>query len=100
MYEDPEFLKRMVDKANGNECLMDGTTRPVKKIIAEADIVLGIWQDQSKPRGIGYLFIKGADLLADVVAMGAPATYRWNAIKCVEAAQAEAARLMFGTKLN
>lgn len=57
------FLYKMNAKAEENLARNDGTTEPIKKIIAGSDLVLAIWQDVSQPHGIGYLVIKGESLL-------------------------------------
>jgi hypothetical protein len=57
------FLHGMVTKAQENLALIDGTTAPIKKIIADSDLVFAIWQDLSQPHGIGCLVVKGVGLL-------------------------------------
>ena len=61
---DRDQLKRFVDMANANRSLMDGTTRPVQKIIKAHDVVLGIWQDRSSCSGRGHV-IKGRRVKGD-----------------------------------
>jgi len=48
MTELEEFLADIVELANNNESRIDGTTKPVRRILAENDIVFGVWQDPSK----------------------------------------------------
>jgi hypothetical protein len=95
-----DLMRRMVELANSNETLMDGTTKPVKRIIAEADVVFGIWPDATKPHGIDSYIIKGRHLLADGIASNITQRLRCTAIKCIELEQAVAAAEVFGSKLN
>jgi hypothetical protein len=87
-------LKRMAD---GNKPLMDGTTRPVKKIIKTADLVFGIWRDASAPDGVGRLIIKGEKALREVIASGKTVRMRTTAIWCANAEHAAAAKRVFGS---
>jgi hypothetical protein len=105
---DREELARLVDVANANLSLMDGTTGPVQKIIDSHDLVLGIWQEASEPAGVAYSIIKGRRRLKAIAASGktapegaigiGPRSVRMkiSAIPCECAEQADAARLVFG----
>jgi hypothetical protein len=57
------FLLSMVEKANDNIKTYDGTMEPIEKIIDSAQVVLAIWSDLTKPHGVGFLVIKGEDIL-------------------------------------
>src|SRR3954465_15369926 len=46
-------------RATENLGLMDGSTIPVRRIIAKSELVFGVWQDSAEPDGIGWLIIKG-----------------------------------------
>ena len=98
----------MLDRANANLALMDGTAAPVKKIVNSTDLVFGVWHDDQKPDGISTLIIKGQGRLAAIAAGGKPApagTTRlgkasvlmsWSAILCESLEHAIAARRVFG----
>ena len=58
-----EFIRGLVDMANANNARMDGTIRPVLELIAENDVVFGVWPDASEPGGVGLLVVKGANRL-------------------------------------
>ena len=78
-----------------NLALMDGTTAPVKRIIAEAEIVFGMWSDPTHPRGFEMIIIKGGRLLREVITSGQqPMQYRVNVIPCMGLEQAAAAKQM------
>jgi hypothetical protein len=49
--DDPknEFIIRMIELANDNLELYDGTTKPVKDIIDASEVCMAIWPDLSKP---------------------------------------------------
>jgi hypothetical protein len=58
-----DFLRQLVEMANQNMELMDGTTEPIKRLFEAGEIVIGVWQDLSRPYGIDFLVLKGAKLL-------------------------------------
>jgi hypothetical protein len=92
-----DFLRKMVAIANANEAEMDGTTGPVREIIDGAELVFGIWQDQTWPHGIGWLLIKGQQHMREGFADNVAKRLQCAAIKCAGGAeQAEAARQLFG----
>jgi hypothetical protein len=71
---------------------MDGTTTPMKAILAEADLVFGIWQNNSESYGVGKYIIKGKRCLEAIVASGDPSRLCVNAIPSTSLEQAVAAR--------
>jgi hypothetical protein len=64
----PELIKQLVDIANKNNDLMDGTTEPVKRIISQYEFVVAVWQDRSEPHGVGLHLVKGHQMLREVLA--------------------------------
>ena len=82
-----ELKQQLVELADANEERMDGTTEPVLEIIADSDVVYGVWPDSSEPDGVGTLIIKGSDLVRDIAATRGSQTVRLTAIKCVELRQ-------------
>jgi len=102
-------LAEIVAAANNNLQFMDGTTEPVRRIISSADLVFGVWQDSEEPYGVGTSIIKGRRRLKAIAESGKSrfkaAQQRpfsmltsWTAIKCLNAAHAEAARLVLGDR--
>lgn len=102
-------LFEIVDVANRNLRFMDGTTGSVQKIISSVDLVFGVWQDFRKPYGVGISIIKGSRRLKAVAESGTPRFVAkqqssislptsWSAIICSHAAQADAAKIVFGDK--
>ncbi|MCK1702599.1 hypothetical protein IVA86_14450 [Bradyrhizobium sp. 146] len=73
-------LSTFVAMANANRALMDGTTKPVRQIIENNDVVLAVWQDVDQPLGIGTLIIKGAVTLRNISANNAGVRCRVNAV--------------------
>jgi hypothetical protein len=61
-----DFVHCLVEQANDNMALMDGTTVPVKRLIDDNDIAVGIWHDEAEPYGVGILILKGAKLMRDL----------------------------------
>ena len=74
---------------------MDGTMKPVMKIVTENDVVFCVWQDTDEPYGVGILTVKGANRMREIVATGEGQTVRLAAITCNEFEQAEALRMTF-----
>lgn len=101
-----ETLERatIAARAEENRRLLDGTTDPVKQIIADADIVFGVWPDPTQPHGVGMHVIKGRRRLAaiavaehEAIAGGMTSeTLNWNAIPCASEEQAIAAQWILG----
>jgi hypothetical protein len=89
----PYFIQLLVDMANANNARMDGTMRLVLELIAENDVVFGVWPESSEPGGAGLLVVKGANRLRGSSAKGVSQACRTTAIECIVAEQAEALRL-------
>jgi hypothetical protein len=89
-----EMMRLLVDLANDNNVLMDGTTGPVKRVIDSADIVFAVWP--KKRGGVSGLILKGERTLREIVASGRPMTQSITAIQCVDLEQALAAKQVFG----
>lgn len=58
------------------------------KIIDENEVVFAIWQDETKPRNVGWRCVKGTDRLSEIVLTGEANTMRTSAISCKGEAQA------------
>ncbi len=56
---DRDLVRQLVEWAEANEMQMDGTTDPVRRIIAANDVVWGVWNDPKEPHGVGLYLIKG-----------------------------------------
>jgi hypothetical protein len=104
-----DWQQPIVEMANANQALMDGTIGPVQRIIDSAEIVFAVWQDPDAPHGVGMLLIKGKHRLKAIAAgdnAAPPGTLalsistrcRVNAVACVCAEQAEALRQELGDK--
>jgi hypothetical protein len=92
-----DFIQQLVDTANANDAIMDGTMKPVMELIATNDVVYGIWQDSAEPGGVGTLIVKGENRLREIAATGVSQESRITAIKCITLEQAEALRQHVGT---
>jgi hypothetical protein len=91
----PEDIARMVEKANANAALMNGTDDMVMKIIAENDVVWGVWQDATQRDGVGLHLIKGRHPLKITPASSLPGI-RVSAIPCAGYGDAVAKRRDIG----
>ncbi len=91
-----DVRRRLVDMANANDAMMDGTITPVLELIAMNDVVFGVWQDSTAPDGVGMLIIKGANRMREIAAIDARVQCTVTAIKCGCAEQAEALRQHVG----
>jgi hypothetical protein len=54
----------------------------VWRLIEDAEVVYAIWQDDGEPEGIGYLLIKGAVLMRQIIAENRPRRLLTTGIKC------------------
>ena len=91
-----DSVRKLVDLANRNEEKMDGTVDPVRRIVAEGDIVFAVWQEPEEQYGVGYLIVKGAKPLKEIVASQTPQVMRINAVKCTCEEQAVALKQVLG----
>jgi hypothetical protein len=92
------LMVHLVECANANNSLMDGTTAPVKRIIAAHKIVFAIWQDGDAPHGVDCLLIKGSDKLRRIAAGKTPVEVSITAIAVCDTEQAVAAARVLGDK--
>ncbi len=92
------FVRNLVDLANRNEANMDGTMEPVRRIVAAGDVVFAVWQDAEEEFGVGYLLVKGAKLLKEIVAGQTPRVAPITAVKCICAEQAIALKQVLGDR--
>jgi hypothetical protein len=65
-------------------------TELIWKIVDENEVVFAIWQDETKPRNVGWRCVKGTDRLGEIACTGNAATVRTSAISCKGEAQAVA----------
>jgi hypothetical protein len=98
MTKDDLELTKVVAMANKHQAAM--ATMPerermdyVRKVVDEADLVWGVWQDGADP---AMDVIKGKHALADVLASGQSRQMRIDAIPCINYEQMVAARWMLG----
>jgi hypothetical protein len=108
-----EYAAKMVDEAvellqreateianQHHEVMLGMTERDaadyVKRVIADAPPVFGVYQDAGSPNGVGMYVIKGKRELLASVAAGLPIQILVNAIPCIEREQAMAAAEVYG----
>ena len=82
--------EQLVNMANSNNDLMDGTMAPIERILAENEMVVAVWQDRTATDGVGMMIVKGQSILLDCIAKNAPINVTMSAIKCVDEEQAHA----------
>jgi hypothetical protein len=92
------LVRKLVDLANRNEAKMDGTMEPVRRIIAEGNVVFGVWQDRAEEYGVGYLVVKGAKLLKEILASQTTQVGRISAVACRCREQAVALKQVLGDR--
>jgi len=90
MDEEEQLRRYLLRRAEANEALMDDTTAPVKALLAEADVVAGVWRDEHEPHGIGCLIIKGGKLLRQIATGQSAVPFSSDAILCEDHEQAVA----------
>jgi hypothetical protein len=101
-------LESIIEAANANEKLMDGTTEPVTRILEENDVVFAVWQDPAAENGVSTLLLKGVHRLSAIAseASSAPVgthqlkrgsqVLRWSAVKVLDREMAMAAKQTLG----
>jgi deoxyribodipyrimidine photolyase-like uncharacterized protein len=93
--------REATEKANQHHEVMQGMTEReaaeyVKRVIANAPLVFGVYQDAESPIGVGMYVIKGKRELQASIAAGLPIQIEVNAIHCIEREQAIAAAEAYG----
>jgi hypothetical protein len=68
----------------------------VRRRIDDADLCFAVWQDDTKPYGVGFLLVKGQHLMRQMLSDNKPLPVRTTAIKCIEEAQAIALHQVAG----
>ena len=96
-----ELVRLMTERANAHQDAMRGmsdkaATKYVREIVADNDVVFGVWQEPAAPYGVGIRPIKGRQWLEAITTSGVPEMLRLNAVPCAEEAQAVAAEQVFG----
>lgn len=98
----------LVEMANANEKIMDGTTLPVIEILASSDLVWAVWQDHDADDGVSTLLLKGHRRLLSIASdtddppngttrlRRGPLPLRCSAVKVIDQAMAIAARQTLG----
>jgi hypothetical protein len=86
----------MIELANRRRLAMRGMSkraafRYLETIVADAEVVIGIWQDASEPNSVGLHVIKGLWHLMTNTASGEPARVRVDAVPCIDREQPVAA---------
>jgi hypothetical protein len=83
-YDKDDIKRQLIEMANHNEALMDGTMAPVMEIIGSHDLVFAVWDDKAEPGGVSVLIVKGNNKLREVIATGVMQNQRLTAIRCVD----------------
>jgi len=91
--------QRLTALANDVAPLLDGTTEPIKAIIAENDVVFGVWQDASESDGVGIHVIKGQTRLSAIASGHVAKDLKVGAIPCACQEQAIACQETLGEKV-
>ena len=78
-----DFIRDLVAKANANAERLKGCGIDlVRELVDGADVVIGVFQDQTQPYDVGTHVIKGHRLLKTVVAEHATKRARLECIPC------------------
>jgi len=100
-----DFTRMMIALANQRQLAMRGMTkraafRYIETIVADAEVVIGLWQDPSEPNSVGLHVIKGLRHLMTAAASGEPPRVRVDAVPYIDREQAVAAEQRFRNKPN
>jgi hypothetical protein len=104
---DDDMRRRMTDVANEHAKEMQGMTDKealqfVKRVIEDAEIVWGVYQDATQPNGVGMHIIKGRRALSTIseagqfVGKGFAFEMRMSAVPCTCLEQAVATEQVLG----
>jgi hypothetical protein len=104
---DDDMRRRMTDLANEHAKEMQGMTDKealqfVKRVINDAEVVWGVYQDATQPNGVGLHIIKGRRALSTIskseqfVGKGFSFEMRFSAIRCDCLEQAIATEQVLG----
>jgi hypothetical protein len=94
---DTDQIKRALDRTRADFAKVPTSehTRLLKAIIAENDVVLGVFNDDEDPRGWSHVIIKGEQALSESVRTKTTVDLKTAAIPCQEADEAWAMRQVF-----
>ena len=93
---DTDQIKRALDRTRADFAKVPtASTRSLKAIIAENDLVLGVFNDDEDPRGWSHVIIKGEQALSESVRTKTTVELKMAAIPCQEADEALAIRQAF-----
>jgi hypothetical protein len=104
--KNPDFVRWLVDTANEMKVQLGATKSEyivwstIKRAFAEADIVIGVWQDADEPYGVGILLLKGSKLLNEISANGVERDATMTALPCNSREQAIAVYGVFGDRVS
>ncbi|NNM73841.1 hypothetical protein [Enterovirga aerilata] len=91
-----EHLDELVDMANATGDLIKSGATTYEDVFKAAEVIHLIWQDRSRPHGIGQLLAKGQDRLKLLVDSGKAADLKFTSIRCRDAVHAHALRQLYG----
>lgn len=89
-------LTELVNMANANISLMDGTLAPIRGLVRDHDVVIAIWHENTWPEGIGTKIIKGRPIVELAAKSSEDYRCKLTAIKCTSEDQAHGLALVFG----
>jgi hypothetical protein len=94
---DTDQIKRALDRTRADFAKVPTSehTRLLKAIVAENDVVLGVFNDGEDPRGWSHVIIKGEYALSESARTKTTVDLKTAAIPCQEAEEALAMRQVF-----
>jgi hypothetical protein len=85
-----EHLRRKLIRLANISVAKGGGVDEARRMIAEHDLVVAVWQDYTKTHGLGFLVLKGNDALLRNIETDVAATLKINAIPARNAAEGQA----------
>jgi hypothetical protein len=93
-------LAGIVEQAHRTSAMLRATDGDkidvVQALFDEADLVHGVWQDDTAEHGVGHMLLKGANLARDVIATGRPMSAKSQSFELCNADEGYALRTVFG----
>jgi hypothetical protein len=100
-----DFVRLITARANAHQYAMRGMTpdaafKYIGQIVADNDVVIGLFPDLAEPHGVGAYLIKGRRRLEALWSGGITEDLDCDAVPCVELDDAISAERRFGDKAN
>jgi hypothetical protein len=88
-YPHPIKTSNLIQIADANPTMADGL-EAVRRVVADSQVAVALWPDDTGPDGVATLLIKGAPLFRAILTGDTQDEITITAIRCIDGAQAMA----------